>query len=504
MNHIPILKWVAGATISLPDELEFETEALLDLVNAHNLSGRFLQRVNDNNIAWMTPELLEGLMQLHYEAKQQVIRNITAFGELGPQLSDETRIVLVKGISTYILSGREETMRAGDIDLFSNNLDEVVQVLLNMNYVQTRAPFMHEIGEYTKNTAEFDLHAYFPVYRYTHELLDADLTPQHHPGIWQQTYGLELSRITFEDLEQHAHRGKNTDVRHIVVTDPNLQAIIICAHAFMNFTNMWSISHREKAYVRLGEIADLFTLVENPSFTKERFLSYVNMFNAYDAVEWAASVAVSVFGLNPLPVLVGTLMGDRLPPGRFPRCLWWNFWANLSSEADDLLRTSWLSMDWMTAQLGANRLTARNGRTLGYATIIAEGTLPLTRCITQLSEPIPLILEINRSEGSITIYLQVYTTSQVDVERVRVDFGNIASEWTHTVINELQTVVGFPAVYSFAYSTTGYELTLEFPWDILGVSENNDQSAALILGVARQTNQNGLVASTLIPLVIEF
>ncbi len=431
-------------------------------------------------------------------------RNATAFGELKRQLSDETRIILIKGISTYILSEQEETMRAGDIDLFSNNPDEVVQTLLKMGYIQTRAPFMHEIGEYTKGTTEFDIHEHFPVYGYTQALLASDLMPQHHAGIWQQSYHLQHSKITFEEFEQYAYCGRQPGTSHVLVPDPNLLAIIICAHAFMNYTNMWSISHREKACIRLGEIADLFSLATHPLFSKEQFLAYVNLYHARDAVEWAASVAVSVFGKNPLPIPVLIGLGDPLPAARFPRCLWWDFWANLSSETDDLLRTWWLSMDWVTEQIGANRFPARDGQTASYATVNAENTLPLTRYITQLSDPIPLLLHVKKSDSGIVIHLQVHTTFQVDIERVRVDLGNIASEWIYAVNGNHQTLVGFPVISSFVHSHTGYELTLEFTWEMLGLSNANEHTVALLIGVARQTNPNGLIASTLIPVVTEF
>lgn len=504
MGYIPFLKWAAGAATFIPDELEFDTSALLNLVDAHNLSGRFLRRINESNASWITPKLVEGVRHRHEETKCQLARNVTALSELRHQLSDKTRVILIKGISTYILTEREETMRAGDIDILSNNQNEVVRTLLRMGYTQTRLPFMHEIGEYTKDTTEFDIHDYFPVYGYTKALLERDLLPQHHERIWQQSYELQNSRITFEDLEQYANCGRQSNTSHVLVPDPNLLAVIICAHAFMNYTNMWSISHREKAYVRLGEIADLFSLAAHPSFSKQQFLAYVNRYQAHDAVEWAASIAVSVFGKNPLPIPVLIGLGEPLHAKRFPRCLWWNFWASLSSDTDDLLRTQWLSMGWMTEQIGANRLSVRDGQTVRFATTNAEHALPLTRCITQTSELIPLLLHVEKSEKGIGIHLHVHTTSRVDMERVRIDLGDIAGEWIYVVNDNRQAMIGSPITSTFLYGSAGFDVSMELSWETLRLSNLKMQSVALLIGVARQLNSGGVTASILLPLVIEF
>jgi hypothetical protein len=146
----------------------------------------------------------------------------------------------------------------------------------------------------------------------------------------------------------------------------------------LNYTNVWSISHREKAYVRLGEIADLFDLANHPEFRGEKFLSLVEQFNAGHAVAWAASVARSLFGKNPLPMSSTAQLDGDLPGGRFPCCLWWNFWAGLRFGADDLLARRWLDMASLVKQLGENTL----GATGKYSTFDGEATKPLRRLIT--------------------------------------------------------------------------------------------------------------------------
>jgi len=119
-DHIPIIKWAAGAPVALPDDVDFNTNTLIDLVDAHNLSGQFLSRIRNNNPKWVTYDLVEGLNDLFFMTTTQVARNISAFTQLRQQLKfKKTNIIVIKGISTYVLSDESEIMHAGDIDLLS-------------------------------------------------------------------------------------------------------------------------------------------------------------------------------------------------------------------------------------------------------------------------------------------------------------------------------------------------------------------------------------------------
>jgi hypothetical protein len=503
LTCVPILKWAAGVPIQLPDKIEFDTKALLALVEAHNLVGRLIKRIDANRISWVTPELARGLERLHRQTSSAVSENINAYLGLKRHLSDSVEIVLIKGIATYVICGQAETKRAGDIDLLSNNPAEVIKTLLHMGYIRTRSPFMHEMGEYTKGAVEFDIHDHFPVYRYSEALLDADLWPQHSEAIWYQNYELKLNEIRFGDFETFALRGDRVKVSDILVPDPTLLAIVICAHSFMNYTNLWSISHRPKAYVRLGEIADLATLAAHPFFDHKRFLRYMDHFGAQDAVEWAASVAVSVLGKNPLPIPVSLSFGDPLPAARFPRCLWWNCWASLFSDPDDLLRTQWLSMDWLLGQIGENRVSLRDGRIAACATIQSTTAQTLSRLITLPPQPVQMLLHFEVSDKGLVIALRFLAGSEDNVRRVRVDFGSVASEWIIGPRNSSLALVGYNARSWLTYGDRGLELRMEFSWSKFGLSVSTARTVALLIGAASYSGQQHLTACTLIPLVIE-
>lgn len=397
-------------------------------------------------------------------------------------------------------------MRCGDMDLFSNDGGAVSRVLLELGYRQTRGPFLYELGEYTRGAVEIDLHEYYPVYSYPPSLAGADLRPERHAPAWSQSYQLRQHEITYDELSRGAVRSDFRETEGVNVPDPNLLALILCSHAFLNFTNVWSISHREKAYVRLGEMADLFDLAAHPSFSPERFLQLVGRFGGRDAVEWAACVAASLFGRNPLPVPVTAGLGDALPAGRFPRCLWWNFWLDFDAGVDGLLRRYWLDMRSLVTQLGANTLTAPAGRTARHSTRPGADSKPLPRFLTQAEDarPIPLALGLSKSERGLRLELQVSAEPEGDSDRVRVDFGHVASEWIRSRGESQTSLVGAPAVVSFNDEGAGYELSLEFAWETLGRSVSEGSEIPVLVGVGKHAPGGGLVASTMIPLDVSF
>ncbi len=504
MDYNAILKWAAGSIKPLPTTLEFDEEVLIGLIDLHNLSGRFLQKLANHDAPYFTPEFKEAVNKLHLQTKKRVIQNMNAVREINKKLPASTKLIVIKGFSAHVLTGEENVMRSGDIDIVCNNAEILVDTLSNMGYRQTRTPFLHEVGEYTKGDIEIDIHNHFPVYFYPDLILNADLMPHNNSGIWQQNYKIKQRKITYNDLSNNSFQGGMPNATHITVADPNILSIIICAHAFMNYTNIWSISHRRKAYVRLGEIADLFDLANHKFFNNKKFLSLVKQFDAKDAVEWAANTAFILFGKNPLPVPDKINFSNEFPYARFPRCLWWNFWASIPCQTDNLIQKYWLSMQRLSEELGSTTLTVKRGTTGKYATFKYKGSRSLQRFISQNINPIKLILEVSKIKTGIIIRLKALSDSNADINRVRIDFGHESSEWIYSVNSRTQTLVGAPADISFDRRGANYEINFKCPWKTLGQYAHNSKKAALLIGVGEQSRRGKLTNSVLIPLIINF
>ena len=501
-NEVSILKWAAGLKSKIPDDIKFDVPALLDLIKAHNLSERILHRINKSTPPWVHSEFLDGLYELQLANRQKINSNIIALRELRDELTEHTHALMIKGFSTYILCNQEETLRGGDIDLLSNNPDEVISKLISLGYSQTRMPFLHELGEYTRESIEFDIHDNFPVNYYSDNLLQADLVPSSNPDAWVQNYQFLHKEIRFSNLAENACYGRNDRTSHVMVTDPNYLAIVLCAHAFMNYVNMWSISHREKTYIRLSEIADLFVLSKHPLFQKEKFLSYVKYYRANDAVEWAASIATRLLGENPLPVTF--TLNDHSFSQRFPRCLWWNFWAALPLDLENALQTNWLSMNWLTKHVGANLCSIKDEAVHTYSTVETKSASKITRYITQSSVPFPIVLMISRSETGITVNLQVQILSGCQTERVRIDVGHQACELIYSIKDNRNVIVGAAMIRSFTQRDTYYELTFDISWETVKLINAPSNAFSFFLGVAHQSSSNEVISSLLVPLEIEY
>jgi len=503
MLYSSILKWAAGSKTKLDPNINYDTRKLLELVDLHNLSGRFLFRIQKEKINWITPQLLKGLKDLHIDTRKKVMRNIRAFNELKDMLPKKTQIILIKGVSTYILCNQEEVMRAGDIDILSNDTSSVVRALVNAGYQQTKAPFLHEIGEYSKDGIEFDIHDHFPVYSYSSELRNADLISLNKVNIRHQSYSFASQPIAFSDLGRHAHHGKQPPLDSVVVTDPNLLAIIICAHAFMNYTNMWSISHRKKAYVRLSEIADLFSLSKHADFDTKKLLKYTRRYHAQDSVEWAASVSMSLFGENPLPVNINLKKGDLIPASRFPRCLWWNFWVGLPAKPDDLLFTNWMSIDKLTDYIEANEVVFGNDlKSSGwYSSMSKENLTMLKRYFTMNGKPILISLNFRHAKRSLVIEINIERTMKTSIDRVRVDLGKYATEWELDNIEKKVKMTG-DKEFTSSYKQSSREYKIVFKIDLgkLEIDDMHGHQVSLLIGVAKHDNAGKIVASNLFPI----
>jgi hypothetical protein len=160
----------------------------------------------------------------------------------------------------------------------------------------------------------------------------------------------------------------------------------------------------------------------------------------------------------------------------------------------------------LVTQLGGNTLRAVGGRTGRHSTAGAQAAKPLSRFITQAADgtPIPFDLEVSRSERGLRLELEVLTRPEGEANRVRVDYGHLASEWVHSPGDTRTSVVGAPANVSFDERDAGYVLAWEFPWELLGESVSNGREVSLLVGVAEHSQRDGLTASTLVPLSVRF
>jgi Uncharacterised nucleotidyltransferase len=323
-----------GRLAWLPEQID-DPARLLARIAEHRLAGRCRRyRVALEERRYPT-ELIAGIDLLHHETLREYRRNSVAAAAAFHRFGDALGAV-IKGFSSYLLTGDESTLRCGDIDLVVDHGAPIVEYLLSQRFERTRPPFMHEIGEFTRDGVEIDLQANFPVSRYPPGTADTYARAVAPCGTVQS------SEIRFDDL-QSARVAVSTDSGRICVPSLEMAVLIAAAHGFMNFTNLWSISHREKAWVRLCELADMREMASAPAFSRTRFRRLVEQFRAHDVVAWADWIWTRLSGT---PVLTG--VGDAARRDAFPMNLWWNLWVAMRPDIPSLLAERWYPLAEVT------------------------------------------------------------------------------------------------------------------------------------------------------------
>lgn len=322
----------------LPEEID-DAERLLARIAEHRLMGRCRRLRPALEARGYPGELMTSIDTLCRASESEFRRNGAAvegvYRALGEGLG-----VMIKGFSSFLLTGDDATLRCGDVDLVVPDGNPVIAHLLSTGYAQTRAPFMHELGEFTRDGVEFDLQRGFPVSRYPHGksgLGDRAITP----------WGLvQACEIGFDDLRR-ARVAVSTDGGRLWVPSLEMAVLIAAAHAFMNYTNVWSISHRKKAWLRLAELADIREMALAPGFSRARFKRLVERFRAHDVVAWTDWIWTR---LGSGPVLAG---GGCATRADFPLNLWWNLWIASRPAIASLLTDRWYPLADLARQIEA-------------------------------------------------------------------------------------------------------------------------------------------------------
>ncbi|MBO3736637.1 nucleotidyltransferase family protein [Actinoplanes flavus] len=445
-----VLRWAAGADITLTDP-DFDDQQLLYLIDQHALAGRLLRRLPAGP-QWLRYRLGVPVAQQFADTLTRAAAHIRAIDDIVAALGDQPPPILVKGMATGLLTGDEHLLRCGDIDLVCADGASLIEVLTGLGYQRTRQPFLHELGELTRDGIEIDVHAYLPVPAYG-AVGCTDFSSPEHGETWRQPRRPSaMNPIRHDRLAD----GGAVTVGRVSVADPCLLAIVLCAHAFLNFTNMWSLSHRAKPCVKLAELADLHDLVRHKDFDPARFAALVDDLDAHDAVRWAGWASTTLLGSNPLPVPAGT--------EPFPRCLWWDFWAHIPADREALLLPGWFDLSAVSAL--ADRIELDSGRHAPAWSV-----------------------EVYRDERQATVTVGLPQRTDAATERGRVDFGTIGTEWVLSG-GELTAVGGHHAIALLP----GRRVRLCY--------HLADTTAQVLVGVAEQDAAGTLLSAVLLPAVL--
>lgn len=398
----------------LPNRLS-DIDRLTDRIREHRLEGRCRRQARHFEARGYQKTLFDAVNVLCEATQGDFARNREAVEAMAARMDPDFGVV-IKGFSTYLLTGDRATLRCGDIDVIIAESAPVIEYLFRCGFGQTRPPFLHEIGEFSRDGIEFDLQWGFPVCRYPDALNDGSEDPLRACGL------MATEHIDAGFIRANSEAVALGDGR-IRVPTVELAVLIAASHAFMNYTNIWSISHRRKAWLRLAEFADILDLRSSSAFSAARFRELVLRFRAEDVVAWTDSVWARFSGQ--------ALFTDvNLPPPHpsvLPCCLWWNLWIRLEPPTRLLLREEWFPMESVFQILERSVV---GGVREGYGRGAPDGTTLL-----------PLLWEAEDWRGvfrflcvfvgnSLKLILHFEPTGHAPRFRIRVDAGVQAEEIT--------------------------------------------------------------------------
>lgn len=349
MDALPLLRWTMSPGEPAPEAPPAGEEPLYHFLSEHRLLLRFLDRVRRERPRWCSDAFVARLERDRQTAETKTARELAFMRTLAAALpAHGGPLVLVKGISVFALLGDPRRISPGaDLDLFFGDLDALWAVLTGMGFRGERPEWRavwhcadpadyghtgattarpHEFASFEGGEIQIDAHAYYPVLSYPPGVAAAALDPGQHPGRWEQRFGPVPAReIRHEHLREHCMPGSHPATRDLRVPDPNMAALILCAHEFR--TAIHPPVHADLV-VQMGKLADLHDLVEHPRFDRGAFGRLVEQFAAHDAVRLVGWLLKRHFGRNPFH--------DAGPPPPPRLVTWFGGWASLTT-ADELL-----------------------------------------------------------------------------------------------------------------------------------------------------------------------
>jgi hypothetical protein len=420
VRAIGVLEWTAGARAAAPELAAGDVELAAGLLDAHGLGGRFLHRLATEG-ADVPPALVDAVAIDVAATHHMIARQIDAVRAfIVASGADPADVVILKGMSTYVVTGDESTARTGDVDIVVVDGIDLDATFCAMGFRRTRPPFMHELGEFTLDGVEIDVHHHFPIYSVP---TDPDGAPRSTGSFAPLRVDADVDR--FRRSARPGHDGVAADLRF---AGAELSAIVLAGHAFMNFTNLWSISHREKPYVRLAELLDIERLLAVPDFDPALLVELEADLGAGQALDWVDTIARALLGRSVIP-------GRR----RFepPRCLWWHLWETVPLDTTDLLTPDWLDVAPLNERLGFS--------TVDPGEWFEVPTAPDPAVRTTGADPTGFAVKVD-AERAIT-RVEVRRDDPRRAVRLRVDLGTPAIE---IVVNEDGSIhtAGAPASVS--------------------------------------------------------
>ena len=502
MHELAILKWAAGAIRPLPRIDDIDEDLILESALHHRLEGRLLRRLRLEAQPWAGQTLMDELETRQSANESRAKRQIELIIDIHRDysLSGQTMISL-KGYSPYFLLRDPATLRfSWDMDILIDDASGMQETLSRhgFKWASTGGVEAHHSPRAFRGDLDFsiDTYNYIPVWSYPKETTSADFDPKLNPGIWNQTAQPVHSEIHVADFIEHSLSDLGPEAEPLIVPDPTMAVLIVCAHLFTDFFHGMPGRFGRLPLARFAEICEL---CKHPEFDRKSFATLVRRSNAFDSVLFSGDLLTSYMGYDPLP---SELLSGQ-PRREWRRYYRTNFWLPAPWSYDDLLmpREAAEPLRNLLNELGANIVvaTAYPGERTYWAVKPGKGE-PLERVITRNVGAKRLPVEVSLGWGTDAMVVEIEIAGLPDSEdAVFIEFGGFPSGWG---VNRDGLVSGEPMSdeptddewwgklggYSrvdFSFTDRGYALRVVFPWAVRQDLSRDDRPIPLLLAAVR-------------------
>lgn len=325
-----ILGIINNKTIDKKSIMDIDNE-ILDFSILHRICPFILEYLSEHN--YNNCKLYNKLLEINENLRKSTIKNILELDLLLQELNQyNIHPIYIKGVYLYLLLDDPLYLKNGDIDLIVNEEKTFTGFLISKGYIQTKEPFLNEIGEFSKNGVELDLQKYFPVYSLLLENNVQNII----------VYKPKTQKIGYNDLLNNFIKVKNI---HIPCLE--MQLLIIISHSFLNYINMWSISYRERPCIQLCEFLVARKILLQTNFNYDTFQKILKKYSAEQVWNWFKKIMDTLF-ISPEDIFVQKIVCYRN--------IWSIFWLKTSNSIGELLDNNWFNINCICKQMNSNKL----------------------------------------------------------------------------------------------------------------------------------------------------
>ncbi|HET8681957.1 MAG TPA: nucleotidyltransferase family protein [Micromonosporaceae bacterium] len=360
-----ILRWAAGAPVSLPGDIRFDRELLLRAVSYNHLATRFHRRLSTGCPPWADEDLRLAARELGTQAVARSRSHLRAAAGLTALLArHEIAVAVLKGVTAYAHLRDETALTwSGDVDIVTTApYDALVRLAAAGFAVDHKDPpqpygraVRHEAAKLRRGWLEVDLHRHFPAWGCPYDELATD--PAAHPGAWLCPGEARPGRLDAETLLRESEFVAGDGLGKVRLVRREMAVVVSACHVYASYLTEMT---RKYATVRLGELANISAQLTHPGFGWSRFRALVDRHRAHDAVSLTLAMLRRCLDIDLSARWPATAM-------RYPRDLWFargsgGFLVVLgdAEDFDDLfLRHS--RLDGIVDHLGANVLPVASG-----------------------------------------------------------------------------------------------------------------------------------------------